>query len=70
MSNDAHDASKEQPSQPDKRQGPPPTPFDHPLFLPVLLFAGMIWFGYRGYGEWKDEQTARDAGNAGADRHS
>jgi hypothetical protein len=29
-------------------QGPPPTPFDHPLFLPVLLFAGMLWFGYDG----------------------
>ncbi len=30
-------------------QGPPPTPFDHPLFLPVLLFAGMLWFGYDGW---------------------
>jgi len=27
----------------------PPTPFDHPLFLPVLLFAGMLWFGYDGW---------------------
>ena len=27
----------------------PPTPFDHPLFLPVLLFAGMLWFGYDGF---------------------
>jgi len=31
------------------RQGPPPTPFDHPLFLPALLFAGMLWFGYDGW---------------------
>ena len=30
-------------------QGPPPTPFDHPLFLPALLFAGVIWFGYDGF---------------------
>ena len=30
-------------------QGPPPTPFDHPLFLPALLVAGMIWFGYDGW---------------------
>ena len=31
------------------RQGPPPTPFDHPLFLPALLVAGMVWFGYDGW---------------------
>jgi hypothetical protein len=30
-------------------EGPPPTPFDHPLFLPVLLVAGMVWFGYDGW---------------------
>jgi len=29
--------------------GPTPTPFDHPLFLPVLLFAGMLWFGFDGW---------------------
>lgn len=34
---------------PPARQGPPPTPFDHPLFLPALLFAGMLWFGYDGW---------------------
>jgi hypothetical protein len=27
----------------------PPTPFDHPLFLPVLLAAFSVWFGYDGY---------------------
>lgn len=30
-------------------QRPPPTPFDHPLFLPVLLLAGSLWFGYDGW---------------------
>jgi hypothetical protein len=29
--------------------GPPPTPFDHPLFLPILLVAGVVWFGYDGW---------------------
>ena len=29
--------------------GPPPTPFDHPLFLPVLLLGFSIWFGYDGW---------------------
>jgi hypothetical protein len=28
---------------------PPPTPFDHPLFLPVLLLAFCAWFGYDAY---------------------
>jgi hypothetical protein len=28
---------------------PPATPFDHPLFLPVLLVAGCAWFGYDAY---------------------
>lgn len=32
-----------------ERHGPPPTPFDHPLFLPALLVAGMLWFGYDGW---------------------
>ena len=26
-----------------------PTPFDHPLFLPVLLGGLMLWFGYDGW---------------------
>ncbi|MBW2229787.1 MAG: hypothetical protein JRG92_04465 [Deltaproteobacteria bacterium] len=87
--------------QPEARepQGPPPTPFDHPLFLPVLLLAGMIWFGYdgwinadpdmlehrtfnrvgfailtgmtgwfgyRGYGEWKNDKAAKALGERGA----
>ena len=32
--------------EPNPELGPPPTPFDHPLFLPALLIAGVIWFGY------------------------
>jgi hypothetical protein len=30
-------------------QGPAPTPFDHPLFLPVLLVGLSAWFGYDGW---------------------
>ena len=30
-------------------EGPPPTPFDHPLFLPALLIAGTVWFGWDGF---------------------
>jgi hypothetical protein len=26
-----------------------PTPFDHPLFMPVLLGGLMFWFGYDGF---------------------
>lgn len=25
------------------------TPFDHPLFLPILLFLAMLWFAYDGW---------------------
>ncbi len=31
--------------RPDRR-GPPPNPIHHPLFLPVLLVAFTLWFGY------------------------
>jgi hypothetical protein len=44
----AHADQAEQPSAQQEEDGPP-TPFDHPLFLPVLLFAGMLWFGYDGF---------------------
>jgi hypothetical protein len=27
----------------------PPGPFDHPYFLPGLLFAIALWFGYDGW---------------------
>jgi len=26
-----------------------PTPFDHPLFLPILLAGLTLWFGYDGF---------------------
>jgi len=39
--------------QPERQQrddeGPPPTPFDHPLFLPTILVGLTLWFGYDGF---------------------
>ena len=32
-----------------KRRVPPPNPLYHPLFLPVLLVAFSLWFGYDGF---------------------
>ena len=34
------------------------SPFDHPFFLPVLLFAFALWFGYDG---WFSEEFARES---------
>jgi hypothetical protein len=31
------------------RRGPPPNPLYHALFLPVLLVAFCLWFGYDGF---------------------
>ena len=45
MTDEESDSPTKRPVQP----GPPPTPFDHPLFLPTLLLAGVIWFGYDGW---------------------
>ena len=36
-------------SQRPKRRGPPPNPLYHPLFLPVLLVAFSLWFGWDGF---------------------
>ena len=44
----ANEIEKEK-SEEEPKQGPPPTPFDHPLFLPALLLAFMLWFGYDGF---------------------
>lgn len=33
----------------DEEEGPAPTPFDHPMFLPVLFVAFALWFGYDGF---------------------
>jgi len=41
----------------------PPTPFDHPLFLPVLLFAGMLWFGYDGWIETDPDMVEHQSFN-------
>lgn len=43
------DKSVEDQADKPAEQAPPPTPFDHPLFLPALLLAGMLWFGYDGW---------------------
>ena len=32
-----------------ERRGPPPNPIHHPLFLPVLLVAFTLWFGFDGF---------------------
>ena len=32
-----------------ERRGPPPNPIYHPLFLPILLIGGSLWFGYDGF---------------------
>ena len=34
------------------------SPFDHPFFLPVLLFAFAAWFGYDG---WLNEDFAKES---------
>jgi hypothetical protein len=47
MSNEAGEDPRDE--QPPESEQQPPTPFDHPLFLPVLLLAGVVWFGYDGW---------------------
>lgn len=34
---------------PEEMEEQAPTPFDHPLFLPVLLSGLTLWFGYDGW---------------------
>ena len=34
---------------PEETEEQAPTPFDHPLFLPVLLSGLTLWFGYDGW---------------------
>ncbi len=41
-----HDPSSQEQAE---LEGPAPTPFDHPLFLPILLFGLSVWFGYDGW---------------------
>ncbi|MBW2293788.1 MAG: hypothetical protein JRG94_15960, partial [Deltaproteobacteria bacterium] len=35
--------------EPEEMEEQAPTPFDHPLFLPVLLSGLTLWFGYDGW---------------------
>lgn len=41
------DTTTPEAEQADNEQAP--TPFDHPLFLPVLLSGLTLWFGYDGW---------------------
>jgi len=47
-SNPSPDAAAASGSRPERR-GPPPNPLYHPLFLPTLLIAFSLWFGYDGF---------------------
>jgi len=49
MSN--QESTSENPASGDarERRGPPPNPLYHPLFLPVLLVAFMLWFFWDGF---------------------
>lgn len=44
-------AEDQNPLQPRRRSKAPPspTPFDHPLSFPLLLFVFCLWFGYDGF---------------------
>jgi hypothetical protein len=33
----------------EQSNAPPPTPFDHPFFLPAILLGLTLWFGYDAY---------------------
>ncbi|MDC1295772.1 hypothetical protein N8077_05515 [Myxococcota bacterium] len=46
MSERSSDGAAESDSKRPERRGPPPNPIHHPLFLPVLLVAFTMWFGY------------------------
>ena len=39
----------EETPRPVVRRKPTPTPFDHPLSFPLLVFALGLWFGYDGW---------------------
>ena len=42
-------AASEEARAGEERRGPPPNPIHHPLFLPILLVAFTLWFGYDGF---------------------
>lgn len=43
--------SRQSDQQGSGEEKPPPTPFDHPLFLPIILLGLALWFGYDGFVE-------------------
>jgi hypothetical protein len=47
MSDDERSPDRAPGAEPDEDEGS--SPFDHPAFLPVLLWALAIWFGYDGW---------------------
>ncbi len=50
MADDPERRSKEQEAEdPADEEGPVETPFDHPLFLPVILVGLSLWFFYDGF---------------------
>ena len=50
MSERSSDRPDDSPGAEDaERRGPPPNPIHHPLFLPVLLVAFTLWFGFDGF---------------------
>lgn len=46
-------------------EAPAPTPFDHPMFLPALLFAFALWFGYDGFLNTDPEMMEHQGFNRG-----
>ena len=46
MSEDPRQDDNPQSDDVEVEEGPAPTPFDNPFFLPVLLWAFAAWFGY------------------------
>ena len=48
QSPDQPSSAEARPERPERR-GPPPNPLYHPLFLPILLVAFSLWFGYDGF---------------------
>ena len=43
---DTSDTPAASESSASERRGPPPNPLYHPLFLPILLVAFTLWFGW------------------------
>ena len=48
-SNDAEETPAEEKTPAEIEDEQAPTPFDHPLLLPILLSGLTLWFGYDGW---------------------